>query len=410
MSGLQKLVLVVSDDPHYRNEAGVCLNRFAPPGYGIHSCSFQELFSHFSAPAPSLIVVHLVPGYGDPVQTVHEVVSRFRISQVACAGQGLDLDLVLKLIRSGAKDFLTLPFREEEVRMLFSRLAAAVPQTEEPTKLGKIITLFSPKGGTGVTLVSANLGAALAKKKPHRVAVCDLSNPLGDIGTYLNLTPQYTIRDLIDNYQLLDTSLLEGVMVEHPSGIHVLAAPHEDQEPLSSMHLKELRTIFLLLRQSFDFILIDAGHTDPSLTQLALMECDLILLLGNLDLPSLKGLVSSYTKLLRLHYDPEKIKIIINRYNSKNQLDLKEFEKKVRHPISARLPNNYSLCVEAINTGRPLSEIHENSDLVKQIAELARSIQTLFPVHRRPMSGSPKEDSVRIVHDPAKKGILRCLF
>jgi len=251
---------------------------------------------------------------------------------------------------------------------------------------------LSPKGGTGVTLLAANLGVSLAQKGSERIGICDLAPQVGDVVTYLDLSASYTLRDLIDNASRLDLSFLEGVTLAHASGVNVLASPRENQEPLNSGCATELQTILSLCRQTYDILLIDAGHTDPALLQLALMQSDLIILVGNSDVPSLKGLVFMLSKLTKLNYDPNKIKVVINRYDARNQLDTKEFEKKTKHPIACQLPNQYSLCIEAINNGLPISKVQKTSNLARKISELAEMIWELLVTKKTfQFDGSPSD-------------------
>jgi Flp pilus assembly CpaE family ATPase len=141
---------------------------------------------------------------------------------------------------------------------------------------------------------------------------------------------------------------------------------------------------------------------DATLLQFVLSESDFILLLGNPDVPSIKGLVSLVKKLNSLHFDPKKIKVIINRDNSKNQIDSKEFEKITRHAVTTYIPNNYGLCIEAVNKGEVVFDLNDKSDLSKKILELSQMVHTDF--------ASTKDASTDAggLIQMAKKGILRC--
>jgi Flp pilus assembly CpaE family ATPase len=110
------------------------------------------------------------------------------------------------------------------------------------------------------------------------------------------------------------------------------------------------------------------------------------LLLGNPDVPSLKGLVNLVKKLSSHHFDPEKIKVIINRFNSKNQIDVKEFERMSNHPIAAFLPNNFVLCNDAVNKGESIYQLNPKADLSKKIDELAEIIKKF--------SGAKKHEAI----------------
>ena len=156
-------------------------------------------------------------------------------------------------------------------------------------------------------------------------------------------------------------------MLLHESGVKILAAPRPDQAPLSADLIHPIRILLALLKKNYSTVLVDAGALNPALLQLVMSESDGIYLVGNPDVVSLKGLIAFVNNLKNAHYAPEKIKVLVNRYNSKYQVGVKEFEKLTHHAISTYLPNDYSLCIEAANAGKPLPE---KSELARKIAEL----------------------------------------
>lgn len=346
---------------------------------------------------PSVILIDLASAADFSPVTAKEISLRFPNSLIVCAGYPSDPSLVTKFMKMGVNDFIAYPFDSEEARAALSfdnnKSHASLEVAEEKSKKNSIVvSVYSPKGGTGVTLMTTNLAVALAQGDlKNQVALCDLSNQCGDVCTYLNLNPKYTLRDIIDNNPLLDASFLEGVMLRHASGIKILAAPRHDQDPPGPDHLNAFKSILTLLKSTCKVILIDASHLHPALLQYVLSESDLIYLMGNPDLVSLKGLITFFKKLKSLHFDSNKIKVIINRANSKSQIDAKEFEKITHHPIAYSLPNNYVLCVDAVNAGEPLNNIQEKTDLAKKLDELADSILKL--IGSSGDTGSSKSDA-----------------
>ena len=368
-----KTILIVSNEPSFQTQATLRLKEVDQQSHSFLACPLSDAFEYAEIDQPSLVLIDLSDYENEDLGVIKKIATHFPNSKLIGVGNPEDAGSVIQLIKFGVKDFLKLPFDTSEVRALLNT-SDHEPKFIAPKKLGRIVTVFSPKGGTGVTLLTTNLGVSLAQSGSEKVAICDLSPQAGDVATYLDLAASYTLRDLIDNTPRLDLSFLEGVALPHPSGVKILASPQENQEPLNSGCLTELQSIFSLCRQIYDVLLIDPGHTDDTLLQLALMQSDLILLVGNCDVPSLKGLVFALNKLTKLNYDPNKIKVVINRFDAKNQLDTKEFEKKTKHLVACHLPNQYSLCIEAINNGLPVSKIQKNSNLARKISELSEMI------------------------------------
>lgn len=368
-----KFVLVSNNDL-FKKEAQLRISRnHAESTFQIYGLS--DLTANVIVNEPDFLLIDITEINSAHVPAILTLHSRFKNARLACAGNPPDAALVLTLVRAGIKDFLSFPFNDKELKEFF---ADNFKNTSNKKSVnGRIVTLYSPKGGTGVTLLTANLAISLANNSKLKVVVCDFSPQCGDISTYLSLTPQYTIRDIIDNHTILDESFLNGVLLDHPSGLKILAAPREDQEPPNSNHLNTIKSILSLLRSEFDVVLIDGGYLDRTLLQYIISESHLTFLVGNPDVVSLKGLVSFFFKLKTLNYDTEKIKVLVNRYNSKNQIDVREFEKTLKHPITATLPNNYMLCIEAVNSGQTMREINDKSDLVRKINELAEIIKKI---------------------------------
>lgn len=372
----KKTLLVISDDQHFHREVSAMAHRSdLPSKVTLVPTSYSE--SQQQKTPANWILIDISEGELRRVEFARNLCISAAASgtKVICAGSNLNVDHILYLLKMGVHHFLKTPFDPHEFKSLFFSLLTETHLPEELSskpRSGKIITVYSLKGGSGVSLLAINLAIALIKReKKPRVAICDLASQTGDVTTYLNLNAKYTLRDLIDNVDRLDTSLLEGVMASHESGIHVLASPALDQEALSTHCVEEWQHILHFLKQNHDFTVIDSAHTDPLLLQTTLSLSDAIVLIGNLDVPSLKGILFGLTKLSRLQIDPKKIKIIINRFNAKNQLDIKEFSRNAQHAIDSKLPNDYSVCIESINTGKPVSLHHSNSELAKKIKELA---------------------------------------
>ncbi|OGW85896.1 MAG: hypothetical protein A3C35_06800 [Omnitrophica bacterium RIFCSPHIGHO2_02_FULL_46_11] len=369
-----KAFVILSDEETFQMAVTLRFNEFASGSHRFITGPLSEAFEYSELDQPLAVLIDLTNYEAEELPALEKICAHFYHSKLVGVGNFKDADALIQLIKLGVKDFLRFPLEAREVQTFLSQLKN-LPAQSAPVKSGRIVTIFSPKGGTGVTLLTTNLAASLAQNNGQQVAICDLAPQLGDAATYLALTPEYTLRDLIDNSPRLDESFLEGVLLRHASGAKVLASPRGDQEPLNARCLTEIQTIFSLFKQTCDFLLVDAGHTDHALLQFALMQSDLIILVGNPDMPSLKGLVHTLGWLTKLQYDPMKIKVVINRYNAKNQLDTREFEKRTKHPIAGRLPNQYALCTEAINNGVTIHELQKNSGLAKSIFELAKMIQ-----------------------------------
>jgi len=412
----KKLIVIASNHEIFQQEVTSLFQGELQSQGDFEFLTIQEVLEQRAGCHPAGVIVdldHRREAGDSVILTVQKIADYFPGVKIVCAGSSLDVPFILKLVRVGASDFLKVPFDSAEVATVMRQISLNAASSAQPgAKNGRLITLFSPKGGVGVTLIAANLAVALARRKSDRVGVCDLMPQCGDVATYMNLTPKYTIRDLIDQQEQMDSSLIQGVLAQHASGIHVMAAPKEEQGPLGAEAAEGLQNILTLMKRDFNFILVDAGHLDSPLLSVALKNSDDILLMGNLDVPSLRGLLYSFNYLMKFRYDTNKIKVIINRYNTTHQLNITEFQRKTKHPIACFLPNAYALCIDAVNTGRLLRDIKGSHDLVREIDRLAEYLRSENAPRQAPAAAVPAESTAGMRENATSflKGIFRCLF
>lgn len=256
------------------------------------------------------------------------------------------------------------------------------PNTADSQSSCKIVGFVGPKGGSGLTLITVSVGIALAKRHPNQVILLDLVAQCGDVAMYLNTQPRYTVADLLLHRHALDDSFIEGSILKHKSGLHFIAGPSNTRNLIRINdfpdHMIDLGHIIQSLSKHYKFILIDGGNYDHKLLEGLARSFGQFFIVGNLDVPSLRGMVHVNNNLQMNGVSEEKINIVFNRYNSKHQLDVKEFEKTIGHPIVCHIPNNFFLCIEAINSGQTLIELDPSSDVVKAVDDLSLHIDDSF--------------------------------
>ncbi len=237
--------------------------------------------------------------------------------------------------------------------------------------LGKVVTVFSAKGGCGKTTISTNLGAALADKGRRSVVVVDLDLAFGDVAIALQLFPTHTIADAVPlGEENLDFGGLQALLTPHSPGLTTLVAPVEpgaaDTIPASLV-----TRIIEVLRENFDFVVID---TPPAFDDQVLAAFDLsdaVVLLATLDIPALKNLKLTLETLDLLNYPRDRWKIVLNRSDSKVGLAIGEVEKTLRTSITAQIPSSRDVPA-SINRGVPIvldDPKHPVSVAIREFAE-----------------------------------------
>lgn len=240
----------------------------------------------------------------------------------------------------------------------------------EGDSLGRLITVFSAKGGAGKTTVSTNLAAALADGGKRTVCLVDLDLAFGDVAIALQLFPAHTLSDAVPMMDSLDAQAVSALLTPHSPGLTTLVAPVEPGAA-ESIPSALVGRVLRVLRQLFQFVVVD---TPPAFTDHVLAafdESDYVALLATLDIPALKNLKLTLETLDLLNYPRERWRVVLNRADSKVGLQLAEVEKTLRVPIAVQIPSSRSVPA-SINRGVPIvldEPGHPVSQAIRQFAE-----------------------------------------
>ncbi|HYE74152.1 MAG TPA: AAA family ATPase [Blastocatellia bacterium] len=290
---------------------------------------------------------------------------------IVCSSEHDSSDVILQSFRAGAAEFLRLPLTDEEIEAVFTKLHQTRLRTADESHQGRIIAVFSSKGGCGTTFVAANLAVSLARLSRKRTCIVDLNLQAGDQPTYLGLehTP-YTIYDIVRNFDRLDEQFLASHLVQRSKNLSLLAAPSEigGDEDIRAEHITQILT---MLRSQFEYVVIDPQHTLSEITISALDLADDLLLLLTLDIPSIRSAKRALDIFTRLGYDRKRIKIVLNRYTKTPEFEKEQIEKVLEERVYAVLSNDYRAAISSINVGEPLVQSNRQSRLVREFSHLA---------------------------------------
>jgi pilus assembly protein CpaE len=271
-------------------------------------------------------------------------------------------ELIRQALRMGVKDVLSSASDETAVRTaaaraieiartLRGRLGGAAPTDPgEGRAPGRVVTVFSSKGGCGKTFLSTNLAVSLARNGAE-VALVDLDLHFGDVAIMLHLFPSHTIYDAAQNPGL-DAMSLKSFLTHHDSGIWALVAPTEPTVA-DSINPGTIGNILKLLRSAFDYVVIDTppAFSEPVLA--AFDESDWLVMLATLDVPSIKNLRLTLQTMELLHFPKGRIRVVVNRADSKVGLRMPDVEKLLSSPIHTTIPSSRSVPL-SVNKGSPI--------------------------------------------------------
>jgi pilus assembly protein CpaE len=283
-----------------------------------------------------------------------------------------DGNLILRTMRSGAKEFLTQPLKTEDLSAALQRVARQRSGGAGGSGRGcSIIAVTGATGGVGTTSVAVNLGCSLAANPANSVVLVDLDLCLGDADVFLDTIPEYTLSDVAQNIARLDLTLLKRSLTKHDTGLYLLPRPVQ-LEDARHITTEELSRVLGLLKASFTHLIIDTSKSFSDLDMYALTEADQVLLVTQLDLPCLRNVVRLMMSFKETNKFDDKVKIVVNRVGYETgQISLRKAQETFGREIFWQIPNDYRVMVEVRNNGVPLVQQAPKAAITQSINQLA---------------------------------------
>lgn len=284
--------------------------------------------------------------------------------------------LYQQALRAGVRDLLAPDALDAEVREVFERAAqvskdrrTTLRSAEANTTAGRVITILSPKGGTGKTTVTTNLALALAEAAPGKVVLVDLDLQFGDAVSGLGLVPEHTMADAARAVKGLDAMTLKVFLTPHPSDLYTLCAPELPAQG-EEITAEQATQVLQLLASEFDYVVVDtsAGLGEHAL---AAIECatDLVLVCS-MDVPSVRGLHKELAALDQLGMTSQARHFVLNRADSRVGLDVDDVEAALGLQVDVALPSTRVVPL-SVNQGTPAITADPRSPIARKLRELA---------------------------------------
>jgi pilus assembly protein CpaE len=348
-------------------------------GQGSHVVSTVEQLENWLARRTNEYAV--VVGPQVDLTSAMEMANRLRLSRpglsVLLLRKDVTTELMAQAMHAGVREVVpageadSLRDAVERSRQTFNAIHG--PAASD-ANAGKVLTVFSPKGGVGKTTMSVNLALALNDNGTNRVCLVDLDLAFGDVAITLQMIPEHTIAEAVEVEAHLDDSMLQKLLTRHDTGLMVLAAPtHPDAKDRITPSL--VRLVVATLRKSFDYVVIDTSPGFDDQVLAAFDETDECIVMATLDVPTVKNVKMSLETLNMLNLSIGHRWLVLNRADDEVGLTSANVEEILGMEISSSFPTSVDVA-NATNHGRPIVLSKPDHRVSRAIRGLSRDLAT----------------------------------
>jgi pilus assembly protein CpaE len=343
---------------------------------------------------PDIVLMDInMPGV-DGITASEKITQQVPFCQIIMMSVQGEADYLRRSMLAGAREFLIKPFSSDELVSSIRRVyqlgasrrqamptvspTAAGPTAEvRPRKAGKIVSVFSAKGGVGCSTVAVNVAIALQQNAASKVAVVDTSLQFGDVGVLLNLYASRTIADLASLAEELDDELINDIFLSHSSGVKALLAPPRP-EVADTVTPGLVTDVLERLRTMFDIIIVDTGSILDDVVLNVLDISDKIIVVTTPEIPAIKNAKLFFEVTEALEYDRGRIIFVLNKMDKRINIRAEDIEANIKYKIEGQLPLDDRTVTTSVNQGIPYVLGNKNSLLSQATVALSKTLLNSF--------------------------------
>jgi pilus assembly protein CpaE len=303
-----------------------------------------------------------------------------------------DPNYMRRAMLAGARDFLTKPPAVDELtaairragKMAFAERLKAGSIAGMPggvpgfaaaqAALGKIIVVYSPKGGAGATTIAVNLAVTLHNEETP-AALVDANLQFGDVAVFMNEQVRNSILDLAPRADELEVEIVREVMLTHnASGVKILAAPTRP-EYAENVTGEQFVKVLKFLRSMFSYIIVDASTTLTDVVLAAMDASDLIILLTTQEIPAIKNARLFLDLADVLNIESRRILFIMNRFDKRIGILPEKISESFKREIAAVIPYEDRVIIPSVNRGIPFMMGDRTRPIAKNFLALAEVVR-----------------------------------
>jgi pilus assembly protein CpaE len=344
---------------------------------------------------PDIVLMDInMPGV-DGITASEKITQKIPFCQIIMMSVQGEADYLRRSMLAGAREFLIKPFSSDElvssVRRVYQLGASrrqAMPVVQVPTgevsvaeaapgTEGKIVTVFSAKGGVGCSTIAVNMAIALQQNGASKVIIVDTSLQFGDVGVLLNLYASRTIADLAAHADELDDELINDIFIPHSSGVKALLAPPRP-EVADTIAPALMIEVLQRLRKMFDIIIVDTGSILDDKVLNVLDVSDKIIVVTTPEIPAIKDAKLFFEVTEALEYERDRFIFVLNKADKRINIRAEDISANIKHKIEGQLPLDERSVTTAVNQGVPYVLGNKSSLLTQATIDLSKRVLELL--------------------------------
>ncbi len=351
---------------------------------------------------PDVILMDINMPDMDGIAATQAIVKEVPFAQIVILSVQSDANYMRRAMQAGARDFIAKPPSGDElISTIRSVSVRAREQREKYTKpapqaaiegpglrgatvfdrQGKLIAVYSSKGGVGCTTLISNMAVGLHSDQTPTVLV-DSSLQFGDVSVFLNMQVKTSIVDLAMHIEELDRELLDDVLMVHDCGLRILAAPPRP-ELADEINADHIRKILQFMKRTFPYVLVDTSSTMDDITLAVLDSADLLITVATPDIPSIKDARLLFDLLAVLDFPDNKVMFVLNKMDRRTGITAEAVAENLKCSVDGWIPAEERLVTTSINRGEPLLLGDTNRPPAKNILELLGMVEEQISVNEQ---------------------------
>ncbi len=373
MSGTTTVVLVHRDD-YERGQLRLALETLGGVQIAGERSDLRAGIALAHQVRPTVLIMEL----SNPVEDGLHAASQFKLEHPDCAiflvTEVFDPDTLLRALRAGAQEVLRRPLDRAALREAIERVQRQAQKKSGSGSSRGVITVFSNKGGAGVSTIATNLAISLKRLTGREVALADFDIHSGDAAFMLGLSPTRSLGDVLAAAKI-DSASVHDALIKHDSGLFVLSQP-ELLDQVEGATANQIGSVLEILSSTFDLVVVDCPHVFNDVTLEIFDRTSTILLVCEPSIPSVRAARRSLEIFHKLNFmvSPDRVRLVVNRRSDQSAIALPQMEETLGMPVFGSVTNDWAAVSMAINVGKPLCGGHADSRAGRDITALSRKL------------------------------------